>query len=253
MLRRVLNALALSALALTLTACGLLALPVQLASIPLNAIAPKNIYVVNETSDPTVQGAILTESVVRIICTDSGETGTGFLHKSSLILTAAHVVANCNVDNIKIQFSDGTETRVVRKTWNTSEDLAALYPKVSLDGRRVILLSALNSVTIGEQVTIWGFPKGTHGTTPILSTGYIAGVERNPIYRDKSGPKPMGTNLLIINGDINPGNSGSPVLRISDGSIIGVVVRKSGYSAGVGYAVPTDAVGRFLRREQIEP
>ncbi|HUS89598.1 MAG TPA: hypothetical protein VMW91_09575 [Desulfosporosinus sp.] len=35
---------------------------------------------------------IAEESVVRVICTDRGSGGTGFLHSSGKIITAAHVV-----------------------------------------------------------------------------------------------------------------------------------------------------------------
>jgi len=241
-------------MAVSLTACGLIALPFHLVSIPLQAIAPKNIYVVNpEGSDPSAQGAILSESVVRVICTRNGEAGTGFIHKSATILTAAHVVSDCDYRDVNVVLPDRIETGVWKFVYNRSLDLAVLFPKASLDGRRVVLLSPLSTLTTGEQVTVWGFPKGVGGVKPILSTGYIAGVETDPVYRDKRGLHQMNTDLWIINGDINPGNSGSPVLRVADGSIIGIVVRRSGHSSGVGYAVPTDAVRNFLHSLEVAP
>jgi S1-C subfamily serine protease len=236
------------------TGCGIVALPFHLASIPLQALGGTNVYVVNpESPNPTAQGSILTGSVARIVCTTTGESGTGFLHKSSNILTAAHVVSNCGYTNINVIFSDRTETGISKLVYNRSLDIALLYPSVSLGGRPVVLLSPENTLTIGEQVTFWGFPEGVSGVKPILSTGYVSGLDNDPIYIDADGLKPLNTKLWILNAAINHGNSGSPLLRVADGSIIGIIVRRSSRSPGVGYAAPADAVRRFLRSLDVDP
>lgn len=222
-------------------------------SIPLQALAPKhvheNVYIINpESPNATAQGKILSESVVRIICNKTGELGgTGFLHKSSTIITAAHVISNCDYRYINVVFPDHTETGLLKMAYNTDIDIAVLYPEKSLDGRRVLTLSTANILTTGELITFWGFPDGVGGVTPILSTGHISGVETDPINQDKDGIKPLSTQLWILNANVNRGNSGSPVLRVADGTIIGLVVRRSLRSAGVGYAVPADAIRQFMK------
>lgn len=236
--------------------CGILALPFQLASIPLNAISPKNTYIVNpekSTPTPTTQGAILSESVVRVICDKSGESGTGFLHISGAIITAAHVISSCNRDNIRVVFPDRTEMGVTKAVYNASIDIAALYPNASVVGRRILLLSQSSILTIGEQITFWGFPEGVSGSKPILSTGNIAGLDTDPIYEDQEGKKPLNTQLWVLTANINKGSSGSPVISIEDGSIVGMIVRRSSRSSGLGNAVPAVAIRSFLVRLKIEP
>src|ERR1051326_6030418 len=40
-------------------------------------------------------GDIATHAVVRLLCLERNEVGTGFLHKSGNLITAAHVVRGC--------------------------------------------------------------------------------------------------------------------------------------------------------------
>jgi S1-C subfamily serine protease len=69
-------------------------------------------------------------------------------------------------------------------------------------------------------VSTWGYPDGYHGFAPLLSSGYLAGVDRVNVSNQKSVAR------LVINAAFNLGNSGGPLLEIEKGTVIGVVSSK---------------------------
>jgi S1-C subfamily serine protease len=120
-------------------------------------------------------------------------------------------------------------------------------------GRRVVNLSRSDTVDVGEQITFWGFPAGHNGNEPLFTAGYVSGSDNKAVYPDGNELKPFGSTLLVLNAGVNPGNSGSPVIRVSEGSIIGMVIRKSVPSTDIGYIVPSAAIAAFLRGINIDP
>lgn len=53
------------------------------------------------------------KSVVRVVCTSAEKAGTGFLHQSEWIVTAAYVVSNYKTDDIAVIAPDGTQFKLV--------------------------------------------------------------------------------------------------------------------------------------------
>jgi S1-C subfamily serine protease len=81
-------------------------------------------------------------------------------------------------------------------------------------------LSTAKDFTLGSQVSTWGFPAGYSGRAPLLSVGYLAGLEA---LRTKSG---VIVEQWVVNAAFNRGNSGGPLLSIDDATVIGVVSSK---------------------------
>lgn len=162
-------------------------------------------------------GAVAVRSVVRITCAGWGSAGTGFLHKSGRVITAAHVVAECGDPAVV-----GVENRPVkvRKIAADPElDLALLSLEAPLDAK-ALPLGASDRLPIGLQVSTWGFPGGYGGSAPLLSVGYLSGVEHRKTKR--------GTPVRewVVNAAFNPGNSGGPLIDIASGEVVGVVSSK---------------------------
>ncbi len=119
-------------------------------------------------------GAVAVQSVLRIICIQQNSAGTGFLHKSGNILTADHVVRGCPKPIIALP--NGTQVEATIMAADQDYDLALLKPNTPVTAPP-LPISEKNDLTIGTQVSTWGFPGGYFGVTPMLSVGYLAGID----------------------------------------------------------------------------
>ncbi len=94
---------------------------------------------------------------------------------------------------------------------------------------------------VGQSVFAIGNPFGLDQT---LTTGVISGLGREIQALDRTPIR----DVIQTDAAINPGNSGGPLLD-SAGRLIGVntaIVSPSGAYAGIGFAVPVDAVNRIV-------
>lgn len=153
----------------------------------------------------------------RILCLDRNEVGTGFLHKSGNLLTAAQVVSGCA--NLQMVLANGTISPVTVFATDQDYDLAILKPAATVSAKPLEIAPA-NDIKVGTQVSTWGFPAGYNGLSPLLSVGYLAGIDA---YKMASG------NIVkkwVVNAAFNGGNSGGPLIQIETGAVFGVVSSK---------------------------
>ena len=160
------------------------------------------------------------KGVTRVICRPTSFGGTGFLHKSGVVITAAHVVTGCAPGDLIILAASGQQTGVSSVSANAIKDLAILLPISPLSGTPLPIASAFEP-RLGAQVTTWGYPGGYTGLSPLLSVGYYAGVQDF----DTEAPS-RATRRWVINAAFNGGNSGGPIISVEDGQVIGVVSSK---------------------------
>jgi hypothetical protein len=146
-------------------------------------------------------GNIASVSVFRILCPSINSSGTGFLHKSGVIITAGHVVSNCNA------------------VIDDKYDLALLRTKSKIKGKSLPICSS-ESLLIGSQISTWGYPTGYTGGVPLLTSGYLSGIQS---FQVDSG---QNVRKWVVNAAFNSGNSGGPLLEIENGEVIGVVSSK---------------------------
>src|SRR5262249_17349895 len=64
------------------------------------------------TDSTAKSSASALKSVVRVVCPSTDHAGTGFLHLSGWIITAAHVVLNCKSEEILVFAPDGNQFKV---------------------------------------------------------------------------------------------------------------------------------------------
>ena len=162
-------------------------------------------------------GDIATRSVMRIFCIDHGTFGTGFLHKSGNIITADHVVHDCK--SLRLVLSDNTNEAATVVAEDQDRDLAAIKPNAPIKAEALPIASS-DDFKVGTEVSTWGFPAGYFGLSPMLSVGYLAGVDA---VRLKDGTI---VRQWVVNAAFNGGNSGGPLIQIENGEVFGVVSSK---------------------------
>jgi hypothetical protein len=182
--------------------------PIELNTVPTAAPI--------DTDSAGKLGDIATQAVFRLLCLERGEGGTAFLHKSGNLITAEHVVRACAKPQM---FSNGSLIDVGVVASDAELDLAIVKPSVALKAAPLQIASS-NDFKIGAQVSTWGFPAGYGGASPMLSVGYLAGIDAYQLPSGKIVKK------WVVNAAFNGGNSGGPLIHIETGSVFGVVSSK---------------------------
>ena len=188
------------------------------------------------------------------------EGGSGFLiSEDGYILTNDHVVAGKS--ELVIQFTGGKSYRAEVTGHDPEGDVALLRIKHSgdfphRDPRGEIVkpleLGDSDSVRVGEQVIALGDPflLGSKNLflrvappdfEPSASLGVVSALHR---FSD------MYTDAIQVDVAVNRGNSGGPLLTL-DGKVVGINGKIEtrfdiGINTGVGYAVPSNQIRRFL-------
>src|SRR6266446_288068 len=162
-------------------------------------------------------GNIAVQSVVRVICVQENSAGTGFLHNSGNIITAEHVVHGCIQPTIILP--DGSQSVTTLIASDQENDLALLKPASPINATS-LQIAVNGNFAVGTQVSTWGFPGGYSGLLPMLSVGYLAGIDG---FRIASGKI---IRQWVVNAAFNAGNSGGPLIQIETGAVIGVVSSK---------------------------
>ena len=140
-------------------------------------------------------------SVFRVICLKTKSSGTGFLLKSGVIVTAQHVINDAGTNGVIVITAMGQLIHITNIVQDVTLDLAALTPSEKLNGP-CLQISTNATLKIGMQVSTWGFPEGYQGFVPLLTTGYISGMD----VPDAS--KGNMTQRIVVNAAFNRGNSG---------------------------------------------
>jgi len=165
-----------------------------------------------------IEGKKAVTSVLRVKCSLK-DMGTGFLHKSGNVITAAHVIEGCSNSDISLITPTGDSIKVESVISDSLLDLSLIKPKEKIIGDSLTISSA-EQATIGELVATWGYPYGYSGIRPILTVGYLSGEDFVKCNDGKIQQR------WVINAAFNLGNSGGPVINVRDGTIIGVVSSK---------------------------
>ena len=108
---------------------------------------------------------------------------------------------------------------------------------------RAIAVGTSSDLQVGQNTYAIGNPFGLDHT---LSTGVVSGLDREITAPDGSTIR----GVIQTDAAINPGNSGGPLLD-SAGRLVGMntaIASPSGGSAGIGFAVPVDAINRIVPR-----
>jgi serine protease Do len=171
----------------------------------------------------------LRRSTVQVATGRRGQ-GSGFIVKSEgVIVTNAHVVGG---SGLTVQLWDGSSYPATLKARNARRDLAVLnIPTTHLTP---VTLANSDHLRVGELVIAVGNPLGFMGA---VTTGIVHAIGRRPGL----GP----TKWVQADVQLAPGNSGRPLAN-AQGHVVGV---NTMVAAGLGLAVPANAVARVLAGE----
>jgi S1-C subfamily serine protease len=164
-------------------------------------------------------------SVLMIQCPKDNSKGTGFaLLGGGVITTNSHVVGSCTKEELK-GISSLSEEPVTFSSMvqDTNRDLALLCTANPL-ATKGLELNGDERPAIDTEVVTWGYPLRYELPAPILSRGYVAGYWLET--RQVKGQQGKPVSHIIINGALNPGNSGGPLIDRATGKVIGIVVEK---------------------------
>jgi serine protease Do len=175
----------------------------------------------------------LRRSTVQISSGRRGQ-GSGIIVKSDgVIVTNSHVAGDCSLE---VRLWDGSSFSAHLDARNGRRDLAVLrIPAANLPP---VTLGNSDEVRVGELVIAVGNPLGFMGA---VTTGIVHAIGRRPGL----GP----TKWVQADVQLAPGNSGGPLAN-ARGEVIGV---NTMVAAGLGLAVPSNAVARLLAGEPDQP
>lgn len=162
--------------------------------------------------------------------------GTGVcIDKDGYIATAYHVIKKLEADDpedLKVVFTEsnkniatGLITEPLKIAKSVEDDIAVLKVSNMNDGKKIefstIKLPTQESVGVGTEIATIGFPLRNELFTtalPDLYRGIISRID----YNDRAADYDYKNIMLDIN--LNVGNSGGPVFDTSTGELIGIVL-----------------------------
>ena len=168
--------------------------------------------------------------------------GTGFYLsigndqlESKFIMTAAHVIKNSKIVEIKNYKNQYDEVEVVLVDYKT--DIAILKSK---DKGKSITLSK-KKIEVGNQVCVIG---NSFGLGQSLSCGIVSGKNRRGLGFNQI------ENFIQTDAAVNPGASGAPLVH-EHGQLVGMVdaiyTKEADIDAGVNFAIDKKLIQKFLK------
>jgi S1-C subfamily serine protease len=169
--------------------------------------------------------------------------GSGFVWDDrGYVVTNHHVIADG--DAFHVTLADHTTWPARAVGGDPDNDIGVLKVDGAPPAKLLPLdIGTSHDLLVGQSVFAIGNPFGLDQT---LTTGVISGLGRE--IRADTGRRIA--DVIQTDAAVNPGNSGGPLLD-SAGRLIGMntaIVSPSGASAGIGFAVPVDAINRIVPR-----
>ena len=183
------------------------------------------------TDTPALNAAA--ESVLKIAGTayqcGQNQTGTGFVVSDDRVVTNAHVVAGVSEPVVEMPDGGAMPGRVVY--FDTTHDLAVL----AVDGLTLAPLPLSSDLPDGSSAAFAGYPHGGPFQSKPATVQDITTVLVPDIYGNNPSPE----EIYRLAGDVQPGNSGGPLLTM-DGQVAGVIFAKATQDSDMGFAITMD-------------
>lgn len=140
-------------------------------------------------------------TIPKIVCVN-GTIGTGVYLGNGLIATARHVVANthCTVSGLPVKIVPGSVA-------------AGDFALLEVNGRaQVRALIDCGGIKEGELYLATGYAEDANATVTQMLTGTSARVHTKPF-----------DGLAVFRGSITQGMSGGPIVKLSNGALVGLI------------------------------
>ncbi|WP_104140783.1 MarP family serine protease [Arthrobacter sp. ZGTC131] len=155
------------------------------------------------------------------------QTGTGFVVSPGRVVTNAHVVAGVSQPVVEVPGGGAMPGRVVY--FDGKRDLAVL----AVDGLSTAALALSPDLPAGTTAAFAGYPHGGPFQSKPATVQGISTVLVPDIY----GNNPVPDEVYRLAGDVQPGNSGGPLLT-TGGQVAGVIFAKATSNTAMGFAIP---------------
>ena len=152
------------------------------------------------------------------------------------LLTNNHVIDGA--DEILVLLKDGREAQATLVGTDPESDLAVL--KIELENLTSIKIGEPAAAQIGDVVLAIGNPFGVGQT---VTQGIISATGRYGLGINTY------ENYLQTDAAINPGNSGGALID-ARGNLLGIntaILDKTGFSVGIGFAIPADTAVKVMQ------
>lgn len=168
----------------------------------------------------------------------SGQGSGVILTEDGYIVSNFHVIEGAQAVDVKLNDGRGFPANIVGV--DPISDLALL--KIEAKGLPAADLADSDKVEIGEWVLAVGSPLGYEST---LSVGVVSAKNRD--LPGGRGRAPL-VGAIQTDAAINQGNSGGPLANVH-GQVVGIntqIASTTGGNIGIGFAIPSNAVKRFV-------
>ena len=198
-----------------------------------------------ENDSEAVQGVEQAKHSVVVIETKTatgGGTGTGIIMTADgYIATNHHVIEGAEI--IRVTFYDGRVMEAKLVGSSEMDDLGVI--KVAATGLPAATFADSDYCYVGQTVYAIGTPAGPDfGWT--TTKGIISYKNREVKMYAADGTLQKKLRLLQTDANVNPGNSGGPLINTA-GEVVGVVSMKlSDGFEGIGFAIPSDGAVDIL-------
>ena len=165
--------------------------------------------------------------------------GSGVIvSKDGYIITNNHVIDGADKITVTIP-GDKKEYKAKLIGRDAKSDVAVI--KIDKKGLNPVVFYDSDKVKVGDMVFAIGNPFGVGET---VTHGIVSAVGRDSMGIEEY------ENFIQTDAPINPGNSGGALLN-SAGELIGIntaIVTRSGSSAGIGFAIPSNMVKQIAKQ-----
>lgn len=184
-------------------------------------------------------------SMVKIYGQGCGQIqeGSGFVVAPNLVVTNAHVVAG--IPRPMVIGRNGTYHAATAILFDPNFDLAVLETS-GLD--EPALRVDTSDIASGATAAVLGYPGGGPFAYGPAGVAEVLRAQGPNIYGNGSTTR----TLYEIHADVQPGNSGGPLVE-PDGEVIGVVFSKSVSYPDVGYALASPGVASRVAQAEADP
>ena len=160
---------------------------------------------------------------------------SGFIvDPSGFVVTNEHVVEDATAVRVTLADRQEVEARVIGR--DAGLDVAVLRIAPPPGSRlRAATFGSSDSLRVGEPVIAMGNP---FGLGPSTTVGVVSAKQRS------IGIGPY-DDFIQTDAPMNPGNSGGPLFD-AEGRVVGMAIAVRTGSAGIGFAIPADAIERIL-------
>lgn len=176
-----------------------------------------------------------------MVPTEGQGSGSGaVIDRAGHVLTNFHVVEDA--EDIQVTLWNAKQYPATMVGHDAEHDIAILNIEAPAEELFPITFGTSENLKVGQRVYALGNPFGLGGT---ITTGIISALNRTLPSRV---PGRDLQSIIQTDAALNPGNSGGPLLDTS-GRLIGMnvaIATKSGQSAGLGFAIPINRIGRFV-------